>query len=117
MFEARLENGSIWKKIIEAIKDVVEDADWDCSSTEISLQGIDSSHVALVSLCLKAEGFDRYRCDRNLSLGLSSATLGKILKCANNDDAITIRACEGQDTASFIFESSTKRKYLLMISI
>ncbi|CAN7096921.1 unnamed protein product, partial [Brassica rapa subsp. narinosa] len=30
---------------------------------------MDSSHVALVSLLLRSEGFEHYRCDRNLSMG------------------------------------------------
>jgi hypothetical protein len=32
---------------------------------------MDSSHVSLVALQLKAEGFELYRCDRNISLGLN----------------------------------------------
>ena len=52
------------KKVLEAIKDLVTDANFDCSSTGFSLQAMDSSHVALVALMLKAEGFEHYRCDR-----------------------------------------------------
>lgn len=110
MFEARLVNGSLWKKIIESIKDVVEDANWECSSSGITLQGMDSSHVALVSLNLKSDGFDSFRCDRNVSLGLSSINLGKILKCASNDDSVTIRANDSSDNVSFIFESLSSEK-------
>ena len=33
MFEARLVQGSLLKKILDAIKDLVEDANWDCSSS------------------------------------------------------------------------------------
>ena len=41
--------------------------------TGISLQNMDSSHVALCSLKLKndEQGFENYRCDRNLTLGLN----------------------------------------------
>jgi proliferating cell nuclear antigen len=35
------------------------------------LQAMDSSHVALVALMLKSDGFENYRCDRNLSLGIN----------------------------------------------
>ena len=110
MFEARLLHGSLWKKIIESIKDVVEDANWECSGSGISLQGMDSSHVALVSLYLKSDGFDPYRCDRNISLGLSSSNLSKILKCSSNDDSVTIRASETSDNVSFVFENSNSEK-------
>ena len=33
MFEARLAQGSLLKKIIDAIKDIVREVNWDCSSS------------------------------------------------------------------------------------
>ena len=41
---------------------------------------MDSSHVSLVALMLKATGFDHYRADRNLSLGINMGSMGKVLK-------------------------------------
>ena len=38
MFEARLVQGAILKKIIEAIRELVTDANLDCSSTGIAMQ-------------------------------------------------------------------------------
>jgi proliferating cell nuclear antigen len=38
MFEARLLQGSLLKKIIESIKDLVTDANLDCSATGMTLQ-------------------------------------------------------------------------------
>ena len=35
---------------------------------------MDSSHVSLVSMELSSEGFDPYRCDKNVTLGISLAT-------------------------------------------
>jgi len=69
MFEARLVQGSLLKKVLESVKDLVTDANFDCSATGFSLQAMDSSHVALVSLLLRSEGFEHYRCDRNISMG------------------------------------------------
>ncbi len=53
---------------------------------------MDTSHVSLCQLMLRNDGFDSFRCDRNLRLGLSLANLSKILKCAGNDDVITLSA-------------------------
>jgi proliferating cell nuclear antigen len=64
MFEARLATGSVLKKIIEAIKDLVADVNFDVTADGISLQAMDASHVALVVLNLRASEFDEYRCDR-----------------------------------------------------
>jgi proliferating cell nuclear antigen PCNA len=56
-------------QVIDAIKDLIEDANFDCNSTGFSLQAMDSSHVSLVSLSLRSDGFEHYRCDRNVSMG------------------------------------------------
>ena len=86
MFEARLEEGVIFKKIVDAIKELVKNVNLDMNSGGISLQAMDSSHVALVALQLNEGGFKKYRCDRNVTMGLSIENLSKILKCASNDD-------------------------------
>ena len=105
MLELRLVQGSLLKKVLESIKDLVNDANFDCSATGFSLQAMDSSHVALVALLLRSEGFEHYRCDRNLSMGMNLNNMSKMLKCAGNDDIITIKADDGSDTVTFMFES------------
>ena len=90
--EARIAEGALLKKLIEAMKDLVTEANFDCDASGISLQAMDSSHVSLVAMQLKADGFEHYRCDRNMSIGMNLASLSKILKCANNDDVITLKA-------------------------
>ena len=48
MFEAKLQDGTILKKIVDSIKELVTDVNLDVNSSGISLQAMDSSHVALV---------------------------------------------------------------------
>jgi hypothetical protein len=152
--------------VVEAIKDLIEDANFDCNNSGFSLQAMDSSHVSLVALSLRADGFEHYRCDRNVSMGectrgrgeavwgslllpavcrqrrvggslarhrpaclltllpfapalpfarlslppagMKLANLSKILKCAGNDDAITMKSEDNGDTITFMFESPSE---------
>lgn len=110
MFEARLVQGSLLKKVLEAVKDLLNEATWDCSSTGMSLQAMDSSHVSLVSLMLRSDGFDSFRCDKNLSMGINLTSMSKILRCAANDDAVTVKAADNADTVTFMFESQNGEK-------
>lgn len=71
MFEARLLKSGQLKKILEAIKELLKEATFDCSDSGIQLQAMDDAHVSLVSMCLKSSGFDKFRCDRNLSMGIN----------------------------------------------
>jgi proliferating cell nuclear antigen PCNA len=57
------------------MKDLVTDANFECSPAALSLQAMDTSHVALVSMTLRSDGFAHYRCDRNISMGAPSLLL------------------------------------------
>ncbi len=106
MIEARISEAVVLKRILDAIKDIVNDANFDCADDGISLQAMDNSHVSLVTLLLRAEGFESFRCDRNLSLGLNVQSLWKILRCAGNEDCVTLKANEDRDVLSMLFESA-----------
>jgi hypothetical protein len=71
MFEARILQGSILKKVLESIKDLVTDANFECTANGFALQAMDSSHVSLVALMLRSTGFDHYRCDRDVTMGMN----------------------------------------------
>ena len=59
---------------------------------------------------LRPDAFELYRCDRNMSLGVNFSSLSKILKCAGNDDTITLKAGDDGDTVSFMFENQAQDK-------
>jgi proliferating cell nuclear antigen len=117
--------GGMLKKITEAMKDLVTEANFDCSTTGVSVQAMvstavavhsasrlppeppevrpshsgrlsflpvlrpqDSSHVSLVALLLRADGFDHFRCDRNVSLGINLASMGKVRPHAASRQAL-----------------------------
>lgn len=110
MFEARLVQGRIFKQLIDALKDLVQDANIDCSAEELSIQAMDSSHVSLVQVTLRSHGFDHYRCDRNITLGFNSTNMSKLLKCAGNDDIITLKAEDTADVLTLMFEAPNQER-------
>ncbi|KAL8825302.1 MAG: hypothetical protein Q9191_004498 [Dirinaria sp. TL-2023a] len=67
---------------------------------------MDNSHVALVSMMLKAESFSPFRCDRNIALGINLSSLMKVLRCAQNEDILTLKAEDAPDVVNLVFESS-----------
>ena len=89
---------------------------------------MDNSHVSLVSVNLRADGFDKFRCDRSLSMGMNLTSMSKILRletililasifyyilllrCAANDDIITVKAQDQADTVTFVFEAPNQEK-------
>ena len=105
MFEARLLDGAIFKQIVEAIRDLVTDANMDVSEEDLVIQCMDSSHVSLVDVQLQVGAFDHYRCDKPLSLGINPPNLAKVLKMMNKDDIVVLKADDDGDTLTMMFES------------
>lgn len=93
-------------QVVDAIKDLVQDCNFDCNDSGIALQAMDNSHVALVSMMLKAEGFSPFRCDRNIALGVNLTSLTKVLRAAQNEDILTLKAEDAPDVLNIVFESS-----------
>ncbi|BES93032.1 unnamed protein product [Nesidiocoris tenuis] len=111
MFEASLAQSAILKKVLDAIKDLLNEANFECTDDGIKVQAMDNSHVSLVSLELRSDGFEKYRCDRNLSMGVNLASMAKIMRCSSNSDKVTIKAQDDNpDKVSFIFESSNQER-------
>ncbi|KAF1842737.1 proliferating cell nuclear antigen [Cucurbitaria berberidis CBS 394.84] len=107
MLEARLMQASTLKKVVDAIKDLVQDCNFDCNDSGIALQAMDNSHVALVSMLLRSEAFEPFRCDRNIALGINVGSLTKVLRAAQNDDELTIKAEDAPDVVNLVFENKS----------
>ena len=83
MFEARMSDGLLLKKVDSMQVSWITETNFYCTGDGITVQAMDSNHIALVSLVLHKGGFQHYRCDRPLTLGVNIASMGKILKCCN----------------------------------
>ena len=71
---------------------------------------MDSSHVALVSLNLAESGFDSFRADTNMVIGVSIQNLSKVLKLADNSDAITLQCDQEASHLKITFENPKTEK-------
>merc|ERR1712151_1447633 len=99
--------GVLLKKVVDAIKDLCKDVNFDCSEKGLQVQSMDSSHVALVSLLLRESAFSEFKCERPMSLGMNVDSLSKILKMCGAADSMRIKwqtggysvyfQCEGPD--------------------
>ncbi|KAI0319105.1 proliferating cell nuclear antigen, N-terminal domain-containing protein [Amylostereum chailletii] len=105
MLEAKLNEAATLKRLLDAIKELVQDANFECNEEGINLQAMDNSHVALVSVKLEAAGFRRYRCDRPIPLGVNLGALTKVLKCAKDDDICILKATDDGDVLSLTYEA------------
>ncbi len=109
--EATFKSAGFVKKIVNAVKDLLTDANFDCTSEGICLQAMDSAHVSLVHAVISADDCSRYKCDRPISLGMNITNLDKVLRCGGNDDVLTICHVsdpKNENQVKFSFESESK---------
>ncbi len=110
MFSCKLAEAITFKKIVESIKDVVNSVNIDVSPEGLGFQAMDLSHVALVTLRLKADGFQDFKAIRSHTLGVKLQNLNKILKCADNNDMLTMECEDEPQDLTFKFESQNQDK-------
>jgi proliferating cell nuclear antigen len=110
MLELRLVQAASLKNVLEALSvlDLSSEVNFEFSGTGFELQAMDTSGAALVALLLRADAFNHYLCDRDLSMGLNLADMANVFRCANNDDILTIKVDGCPDTVMFVFESPSK---------
>ncbi len=136
MFEASLSQVVILRKIVESLKDLVTEVNIEAtpsgkqiyqyftlinfifnlllkiilsnSQIGLSLQAMDSAHVSLVSFKLEESGFQEYRCDKAITLGINLTDFSKILKMAANDDIVTLKADDENSYLNIIFDNTSK---------
>jgi len=108
--EGCLKNGDILRKIIVAISDLVIDVNFDCDNLGMTLQAMDSSHVSLVSMLLRAEGFEGWNCPDNIQLGIHLDHLMKLLRCMHTKDSVELSYKEHADELDFIFKSQNEER-------
>jgi proliferating cell nuclear antigen len=99
--EMHLQQAVLLKKVVDAMKDLCKDVNFECSEKGLQVQSMDSSHVALVSLILRESAFSEYKCVRPASLGMNVDSLGKILKMCGTSDSLKLKWQTDADTVSF----------------
>ncbi len=105
MFKARLCKAKVFKQLITSIKEFASDINLDCSQTGITMQLMDSSHFCLIEIKLREDGFVSYVSDKNITLGVQTLSLYKIVQCSSPDDSLTLQASEDEVTLKVLFES------------
>jgi proliferating cell nuclear antigen len=111
-FKAIMESSSLFKKILEAVQGLIQDANFECGPNGIYMQSMDSSCVCVVELRVSTEAFSFLRCERPISLGMSLLNLGKVFKCADPEDTLSLETLENEDEIKVQFENRDKDKLM-----
>ena len=88
-----MREAGLLKRLVDSIKDLVTDVNLVVTPKGISIQAMDNSHVALVSLELEASGFMQFKCQApSMELGISVGAFAKVLKLAEMTDEVEMKS-------------------------
>ena len=62
-FKCEIFKGKVKDVVIDSLSSLVNEIKLEATSNRLSLQTMDSTHVSIVSLNMKEEGFEEYRCE------------------------------------------------------
>jgi proliferating cell nuclear antigen len=90
LFRIRTVKAAPFRTLIEAIKDILTDANLEFDSTGLKIMAMDGTHTILVHLRLQADRFDEFHCPQKHVLGINMINFFKLVKTMSNNESIVL---------------------------
>jgi len=90
ILEVQTVQSSAFRILIEALKEILTDANLEFDDTGLKIMAMDSSHTVLVHLKLNANNFEVYKCKERTLIGVNMINLFKLIKTMGNSDTLTL---------------------------
>lgn len=90
LFEIKTVQSGAFRTLIEALKEILTEANLEFDSQGIKVMAVDETHTVLVYLRLHSERFESYYCPQKYVLGVNMIYLFKLIKTMGNNDSLTL---------------------------
>ena len=112
---------SAFRVLVEALKEILTDANFEFDANGVKVMAMDSSHTVLVHLKLQAKNFEFYKLAREkITVGINMINLFKLIKTMDNNDTLSLFIEEDNESVLGIklenIEKNTRTKYSLSSS-
>lgn len=109
ILEVKTVQASAFRILVEALKEILTDANLEFDESGLKIMAMDSSHTVLVHLKLNSENFEEFTCKNKLILGVNMINLFKLIKTMSNNDTLTLYVeDENQSVLGIKIENSEK---------
>lgn len=79
-----------FKGMLEAIKELLNDCNIHFDQNGMKIKSIEGNHVVLVHVKYESANFDKYYCERALSIGINIGNILKVLKNVSQNDTLQL---------------------------
>ena len=90
LFEIKTVQSGAFRTLIEALKEILTEANLEFDSTGIKVIDVDETHTVLTYLRLHSDRFEYFYCPAKYILGINMIYLFKLIKTLNNTDSLTL---------------------------
>ena len=90
LFELKTVQSSAFRVLVEALKEILTDANIELDEQGLKIMAMDPTHTVLVHLKLDSNKFEKYFCASKLTIGVSMLCLFKLIKTMNNNDTLSL---------------------------
>lgn len=109
---------SAFRVLVEALKEILTDANFEFDCNGIKVMAMDSSHTVLVHLKLNAKNFEFFQLNREkITIGVNMINLFKLIKTMGNNDTLSLFIEEDNESVLGIKlennDKNTRTKYEL----
>ena len=88
--EIKTSQTNAFKQLMEALKEILTDANIEFTPSGMKLVAMDSSKTVLVHLKLIEEKFETYNCNNTHIVGVNLSNLHKLIKMGTNQDTLEL---------------------------
>ena len=81
---------TIFKQVIDALKDILMDVNLEIDNTGIKIIAMDNTHIVLIHLKLDADKFEEYYCEKKMYIGLNMLKLHMLIKTIGTNDLLNL---------------------------
>ncbi len=105
-----IENAEQFRKIIDSISVLIDEAEFCIGEEGLSLRATDPSQISMIDFFMPKNAFLEYNIE-STKIGMDLSYLSKIMARTKAGEKLKIEIKEGKNTITFCFEGESKRRF------
>ena len=86
----KTEQAGAFRILVEALKEILTEANFTFDESGIKLMAMDSTHTILIHMKLEADNFEFFHCDKKVIIGVNMLNFFKLIKTMGNSETLTL---------------------------
>ncbi|MFH0714958.1 MAG: proliferating cell nuclear antigen (pcna) [Candidatus Diapherotrites archaeon] len=106
-----LENASEFKRMVDAISALIDEAEFVIDETGVKLKATDPSQISMVDFSLEKKAFKTFEVEALSKIGLDLDYLSQVMARAKNSDSLSLELDEANGRLNVEFAGNSKRSF------